>query len=59
MLPFFQENLELLRTRGVRPDLQHAIERLLRRIRWRRPVLQLKRKLGRKLFGIGRKDQRA
>jgi hypothetical protein len=55
MPAFFQENLELLRTRGVRPDLRHAIERLLPRVSRRRVV----RKLKRKLSGIGRKDQRA
>jgi hypothetical protein len=33
ILPFFLENLETLRRRGARPDLQRALERCLRRAR--------------------------
>jgi hypothetical protein len=46
--PFFEENLAALRSRGIRPDLQRALERELRRPVWPGRVRQRLRKMVKK-----------
>ena len=55
ILPFFQENLEALRRRGVRPDLQRALEKCLRRAR-RHSRRALRRNLFDRPFRLLRKS---
>jgi hypothetical protein len=53
--PFFEENLAALRRRGVRPDLQRALERDLRRPVWPGRVRQRLRKMRRRAGRVFRR----